>query len=132
MKLMGLAAAGTVLGVKEDASKAEAASPMMPAMDFDNVEIPVLFDVDVCVVGGGAAGTAAAVSAARRRAKVVLVERGISLGGLATQGCVFPCMPTFVDGSDTPYIIDLNKRMESQGASTSLGITTDTYYGAFL
>ncbi len=129
MKLMGLAAAGTVLGVKEDASKAEAASPMMPAMDFDNVEIPVLFDVDVCVVGGGAAGTAAAVSAARRGAKVVLVERGISLGGLATQGCVFPCMPTFVDGSDTPYIIDLNKRMESQGASTSLGITTDTYYG---
>ncbi len=83
------------------------------------------FNTDVCVVGGGAAGTAAAVSAARKGAKVVLVERGISLGGLATKGCVFPCMPTFVDGSDTPYITDLNKRMEKQGASTSLGIDTD-------
>ena len=38
-------------------------------------------------------------------------------------------MPTFVDGSDTPYITDLNKRMEKQGASPSLGIDTDTYYG---
>jgi len=129
MKLMGLAAAGTVLGVKEDAAKAEAASPVIPAMDFDNAEIPVIFDADVCVVGGGAAGTAAAVSAARKGAKVVLVERGISLGGLATQGCVFPCMPTYVDGSDTPYITDLNKRMEKQGSPLTLGIDTDTYYG---
>ena len=129
MKLMGLAAAGTVLGVKEDVSKAEAVSSVTYTMDFGQAELQVLFDVDVCVVGGGSAGTAAAVSAARSGAKVVLVERGISLGGLATQGCVFPCMPTFVDGSDTPYITDLNKRMEKQGASPSLGIDTDTYYG---
>ncbi|WP_051650045.1 FAD-dependent oxidoreductase [Selenomonas sp. AB3002] len=129
MKMMGLAAAGTVLGLKDDAARVEAASSMINAMDFNNAELPVLFNADVCVVGGGAAGTAAAVSAARKGAKVVLVERGISLGGLATQGCVFPCMPTFVEGSDTPYITDLNKRMEKQGSSPSLGITTDTYYG---
>ena len=65
MKLMGLAAAGTVLGVKGDTARAEAASAMTYRMDFDNAELPVLFDADVCVVGGGAAGTAAAVSAAR-------------------------------------------------------------------
>lgn len=129
MKLMGLAAAGTVLGLNDNGAKAAAASSMIQTMDFSNAELPVLFNADVCVVGGGAAGTAAAVSAARKGAKVVLVERGISLGGLATQGCVFPCMPTFVDGSDTPYITDLNQRMEKQGASTSLGITTNTYYG---
>ncbi len=73
MKLMGLAAAGTVLGVKWDAAKAEAASPTIATMDFDNAELPVLFDADVCVVGGGVAGTAAAVTAARKGAKVVLV-----------------------------------------------------------
>ncbi|WP_295158775.1 FAD-dependent oxidoreductase [Selenomonas sp. AE3005] len=127
MKLMGAAAAGTLLGSGMETG--QAAAPPAAALNFSEVELPVIFNTDVCVVGGGSAGTAAAISAARKGAKVVLVERGISLGGLATQGCVFPCMPTFVDGSDTPYITDLNKRMESQGASPSLGIDTDTYYG---
>ena len=127
MKLMGAAAAGTLLGSSMETGQAVASSTT--AMNFTEAELPVIFNVDVCVVGGGSAGTAAAISAARKGAKVVLVERGISLGGLATQGCVFPCMPTFVDGSDTPYITDLNKRMESQGVSPSLGIDTDTYYG---
>ena len=130
MKMMGLAAAGTVLGLKDDAARVEAASSMINAMDFNNAELPVLFHADVCVVGGGSAGTAAAVSAARKGAKVVLVERGISLGGLATQGCVFPCMPTFAEGSDTPYITDLNKRMEKQGVSPFQDIEdSDTFYG---
>ena len=129
MKMMGLAAAGTVLGVKGDAAKAEAASPTISTMDFDNAELPVLFDADVCVVGGGVAGTAAAVTAARKGAKVVLVERGISLGGLATLGCVFPCMATYCYDSDTPYITDLNKRMEKQGVPPLLGVDTDSYFG---
>ncbi|MBR5909086.1 MAG: FAD-dependent oxidoreductase [Schwartzia sp.] len=129
MKLAGLAAAGTLLGGGTDGRKAGAAAPPTPRMDFGEAELPVLFDVDVCVVGGGSAGTAAAVSAARKGAKTVIVERGISLGGLQTQGCVFPCMPTFADGSDTPYITDLNKRMEAQGTGPMLGIDTDTYYG---
>ena len=73
MKMMGLAAAGTVLGLKDDAARVEAASSMINAMDFNNAELPVLFHADVCVVGGGSAGTAAAVSAARKGAKVVLV-----------------------------------------------------------
>ena len=127
MKLMGLAAVGTVLSSGTDA--VQAAAPPAPSLDFGGVELPVIFNTDICVVGGGAAGTAAAISAARKGAKVVLVERGISLGGLATQGCVFPCMPTFTSGSDTPYIIDLNKRMEIQGAPLDLGIETNTYYG---
>ena len=114
MKLAGLTAASSLLGIKDDAAKAEAASPAISALDYSKANLPLLFNVDVCVVGGGSAGTAAAVTAARKGAKVVLVERGISLGGLATQGCVYPCMPTFIDGSDTPYIKDLNRRMEKQ------------------
>ena len=99
----------------DNVPKAEASAAPAHRVDFEKAAIPTLFNVDVCVVGGGSAGTAAAVTVAQKGAKVVLVERGISLGGLATQGCVYPCMPTFIDGSDTPYIKDLNRRMEKQG-----------------
>lgn len=51
-------------------------------------EIPVFHETDVVVVGGGAAGVAAAISAARNGAKVALVERSGSLGGLFTNGYV--------------------------------------------
>ena len=47
-------------------------------------EIPVLFDVDVAVVGGGSAGIAAAVSAAREGARTLLIERNGFLGGVMT------------------------------------------------
>ena len=43
---------------------------------------------DVIVVGGGIAGVAAAVSAARAGASVLLVEKQINLGGLATGGLI--------------------------------------------
>ena len=51
-------------------------------------EIPIFHKTDVVVVGGGPAGFAAAVAAARTGAKVALVERYGSLGGLFTNGMV--------------------------------------------
>ena len=51
-------------------------------------ELPVFHTADVVVVGGGAAGFSAAVAAARTGAKVALVERYGSLGGLFTNGMV--------------------------------------------
>jgi len=51
-------------------------------------ELPVFHTADVCVVGGGFAGVCAAVAAARTGAKVALVERYGSLGGLFTNGIV--------------------------------------------
>ena len=51
-------------------------------------EIPIFHTTDVVVVGGGSAGFAAAVAAARTGAKVALVERYGSLGGLFTNGMV--------------------------------------------
>ena len=42
-------------------------------------------DYDVAVLGGGIAGTAAAISAARAGARVILIERGGSLGGTLTE-----------------------------------------------
>ena len=128
MKLAGVTMAGVMVG-GGGSTKAAAAEKGSATVDFSKVSLPVLYDVDVCVVGGGAAGTAAAISAGKNGAKTLLVERGIYLGGLATQGCVYPCMPTFAFDSDTPYIKEVNKRMEGQGISPLLGIETDKFYG---
>ena len=43
---------------------------------------------DVVVVGGGIAGVAAAVAAARKGVRVLLLEKSIVLGGLATAGLI--------------------------------------------
>lgn len=43
---------------------------------------------DVIVVGGGVAGVAAAVSAARNGVSVLLIEKSVNLGGLATEGLI--------------------------------------------
>ena len=57
-------------------------------------EIPVFHETDVVVVGGGPAGFAAAVAAARNGAKVALIERYGSLGGLFTNGMVLVMLAT--------------------------------------
>ncbi len=59
-------------------------------------EIPVFHATDVVVVGGGPAGFAAAVAASRTGAKVALVERYGSLGGLFTNGMVLIMLCTSV------------------------------------
>lgn len=50
---------------------------------------------DVVVVGGGPAGVCAAVAAARNGVKVVLIEQGNCLGGMATRGLVAPFMTCY-------------------------------------
>ena len=57
-------------------------------------EIPVFHETDVVVVGGGPAGFAAAIAASKTGAKVALVERYGSLGGLFTNGMVLIVLAT--------------------------------------
>lgn len=57
-------------------------------------ELPIFHETDVVVVGGGPAGFSAAVSAARAGAKVALVERYGSMGGLFTNGMVLLVLAT--------------------------------------
>ncbi len=61
-------------------------------------------DTDVLVCGGGPAGVCAAIAAARNGARVLVVERGNCLGGMATRGLVGPFM-TCYDKSGRTQII---------------------------
>jgi hypothetical protein len=54
----------------------------------------VLDEVDVVVAGGGPSGVAAAIAASRLGARVILVERGAFLGGLATGGLLSEMVET--------------------------------------
>lgn len=65
---------------------------------------------DVLVAGGGVAGVAAAVSAARMGKRVLLVEKTITLGGLATIGLVNWFVPS-CNGRGTKIIKGLAEEM---------------------
>lgn len=55
----------------------------------ERLETPVFGEYDVIVAGGGVAGVCAAVAAKRAGAgRVLLLEKGVLLGGLATQGLI--------------------------------------------
>jgi len=51
-------------------------------------EVPVVCEVDVCVIGGSCTGVFAAVAAARLGAGVAIVEKQGFFGGMATAGLV--------------------------------------------
>jgi heterodisulfide reductase subunit A-like polyferredoxin len=51
-------------------------------------KIPVIADVDICVLGGSCTGVFAAVRAARLGASVALVEKMNCFGGVATSAMV--------------------------------------------
>lgn len=50
----------------------------------DLAHLPVLAEVDVCVVGAGSAGSTAAIAAARTGARTLLIDRLPFLGGTST------------------------------------------------
>jgi len=62
-------------------------------------QLPVRYDVDVCVVGGGPAGVAAGVTAARAGAKVMILESQGFFGGGGTAALV-PAFMNFSNGVD--------------------------------
>ena len=67
----------------------------------------------VLIAGGGVAGCAAAIGAARAGAPVLVLENGISLGGMASSGL----LPLWMDGSDSP----LRRELDARCAQCSTG-----------
>ena len=75
---------------------------------------------DVVVVGGGPAGIAAAVAAGRMGMRAALVERGRTLGGLATLGL---CLAPYHDDGGEPLAGGLAEEIVQrlQGAGGTVG-----------
>lgn len=77
---------------------------------------------DVAVIGGGFAGVCAAIAAARQGAKVLIVEKGNSLGGAAVNCLVMPFMRywTEIDGEivdlSAGIFKEIHKKLEARGA----------------
>ena len=98
-------------------------------------EIPTFHETDVVVVGGGPAGFAAAVAAARTGAKVALVERYGSLGGLFTNGMVLIMLATSVrrDNGEWDLVTkglceEFMLRARAMGAFASTGAVPKTQH----
>ena len=88
-----LSAAGGSLGavaaaLDERAHADESNDSGGPCIMVPQREVPVLAEADVVVCGGGPAGISAACCAARQGAKVILLERWPSVGGMATNALV--------------------------------------------
>jgi hypothetical protein len=102
-------------------------------------DIPVIADVDVCVVGAGSAGSTAAIAAARSGAMTLLIDRLPFLGGTSTA-----VLDTFygfytpgprgrkvVAGIADEVVADLRRqgpvieRPNSYGAGTGIGYVAD-------
>jgi glycine/D-amino acid oxidase-like deaminating enzyme len=66
---------------QRDRQDARGEKAVLVGKDIYTRECPVLWNVDVLVVGGGSAGAAAAVAAARTGSQVALVDRAGYLGG---------------------------------------------------
>jgi hypothetical protein len=83
-------------------------------------ETSLRHETDVLVVGGGSAGVAAAVAAARAGARVMLVERTGSLGGLASSGLILLLL-TLDDGRGRPVVggicQEIVERLAARGAA---------------
>ncbi len=79
---------GAWAGTAAESARAARDSARPSEVVIPERRVPVLAEADVVVCGGGTAGVAAAHSAARHGARVVLLERWPSLGGMATNALV--------------------------------------------
>lgn len=86
-------------------------------------EIPVVRDVDVCVLGGGPGGLTAAWQAARHGARTLLIESFGFLGGMATAGYVGPILGLKEVGGPAATVAGVTREfadlMHSLGAGRS-------------
>lgn len=77
---------------------------------------------DVAIVGGGTGGCAAAIAAARKGMHVLLLEKGVTLGGLATNGYV-PQVAGNIEG----ICLEFTERLDKMGQLKKIDESKDYY-----
>ncbi len=93
-----------------------------------NESIPVKAHYDVIVVGGGVAGVAAAIAAARKGKSVLLIEKSVMLGGLATLGFIVIYLP-LCDGRGQKLIGGISEEMLWASIAHSYDTLPDAWRG---
>ncbi len=95
--------------------------------------VPVVAEVDVCVIGGSCTGVFAAVAAARLGARVALIENNGFFGGVATAGLVCVWHTLLDTRFDRQVIAGLTaealERLDRRGGLNSL---TPTVHKSFV
>lgn len=114
IKMTSAATAGLMLAPLADNTKNNVYAAA-DSVSYDGHDIPLLYEAEICILGGGPSGVAAAVSAGKMGKTTVLIEKGITLGGLQTMGNVIPCMTTWAPDSDTAFVTELKKQLEKYG-----------------
>lgn len=79
-------------------------------------EAPLYGRYDTVIVGGGTAGSSAGISAAREGNSVLIIEKGLMLGGSSTAGLVTPMMESFVPHEKNFHLIE--DRLHAEGFET--------------
>ena len=77
---------------------------------------------DVAVIGGGVGGCAAAIAAARKGMRTILFEKGVTLGGLATNGYV-PQIAGGIEG----ICLEFAERLDKIGQLRKIDPSKDYY-----
>ncbi len=77
---------------------------------------------DVAVVGGGVGGCAAAIEAARKGMHTILFDKGVTLGGLATNGYV-PQLAGNIEG----ICLEFAERLDAMGQLKKIDPSRDYY-----
>lgn len=84
-----------------------------------NIETVTKKEHDIIVVGGGIGGVCAAVAAARMGADVLLIEKSLNLGGLATRGLISWYEP-LCDGAGKKMVGGLGEELIRLAVSVGL------------
>ena len=66
---------------------------MSPDLMQETNQVPIIDSFDVIVVGGGIGAVGAALAARRMGMRVLIVEKSVVLGGLATLGFIAYYLP---------------------------------------
>jgi hypothetical protein len=113
------------------------AAPVVSGCTTPENNVKNLGIIDVVVVGGGPAGVCAAIAAARNGAKVLIVEQGNCLGGMATRGLVAPFMTCYDTTGEVMVIRGLfgeivDRMVELGGAIHPSEVRSGTPYTAWI
>ena len=88
---------------------------------------------DLAIIGGGVSGVSAAISATRQGLRTMVLEKGTSLGGLATNGFV-PQVAGMIEGNCKELVLRLEKagELKRRSSTDDHNPTFDPEYCKFL